>query len=372
MFGERGGSATFARYAFNELISFIAGWAILIDYLIVIAIAAITVPHYLTPISDSFDEGLPVVIVAGLVIALAAALNIAGATGSSRQVLLVFLALADLGLQLVVVIVGAIVVWDPSLLTDHARPVHDAEPEGRDLRGGDRDNRLRRDRGGERSGAGPRVRARRPAAGDLDRRRARPASLHGGRHDRPDGGARGNRAERARDGARRGVHRGAGPGRGAELRPGVALRRVAVGGDAGRGPGAGLGLERRHARPLAPHLRAGDQPADPELAGETRPAPCDSVRRHPDRLGAGVRAGTAGGRQVPRRGLRLRRPAGDHHRPRLDRAAAVHRPGPRAALPRSAQHHGRGGRCRCPPSSEGWSVSLPGSASSSSTARRCT
>ena len=33
--------------------------------------------------------------------------------------LLVFLALADLGLQLVVVIVGAIVVWDPSLLTDH-------------------------------------------------------------------------------------------------------------------------------------------------------------------------------------------------------------------------------------------------------------
>ena len=32
MFGERGGSSTFARYAFNELISFIAGWAILIDF----------------------------------------------------------------------------------------------------------------------------------------------------------------------------------------------------------------------------------------------------------------------------------------------------------------------------------------------------
>ena len=59
MFGERGGSATFSRYAFNELVSFIAGWAILIDYLIVIAIAAITVPHYLTPISDSFDERRP-------------------------------------------------------------------------------------------------------------------------------------------------------------------------------------------------------------------------------------------------------------------------------------------------------------------------
>ena len=50
MYRERGGSSTFARHAFNELISFIAGWAILIDYMIVIALAAITVPHYLTPI----------------------------------------------------------------------------------------------------------------------------------------------------------------------------------------------------------------------------------------------------------------------------------------------------------------------------------
>ena len=53
MFRERGGSSTFARHAFNELIAFIAGWAILIDYLIVIALAAISVPHYLEPISSS-------------------------------------------------------------------------------------------------------------------------------------------------------------------------------------------------------------------------------------------------------------------------------------------------------------------------------
>ncbi len=56
MFLERGGSTTFARHAFNELISFIAGWAILIDYMIVIALAAITVPHYLSPISDRFTR----------------------------------------------------------------------------------------------------------------------------------------------------------------------------------------------------------------------------------------------------------------------------------------------------------------------------
>ena len=44
---ERGGSAVFARYAFNELVSFIAGWAIVLDYTILIAVAALTVPAYL-------------------------------------------------------------------------------------------------------------------------------------------------------------------------------------------------------------------------------------------------------------------------------------------------------------------------------------
>ena len=51
MIRERGGSSSFARHAFNELIAFIAGWAILIDYLIVAALAAISVPHYLEPVS---------------------------------------------------------------------------------------------------------------------------------------------------------------------------------------------------------------------------------------------------------------------------------------------------------------------------------
>ena len=44
---ERGGASTFARYAFDELWSFIAGWAILLDYLIVMALCAFAIPHYL-------------------------------------------------------------------------------------------------------------------------------------------------------------------------------------------------------------------------------------------------------------------------------------------------------------------------------------
>src|SRR4051794_18700164 len=118
MLRERGGSATFARHAFNELISFIAGWAILIDYLIVIAAAAITVPHYLTPISGRFGGGDAELAVAAVVIASAAILNIADITGRNRQVRLVVLALAELGLQLLVIIVGLVVVFHPDRLTD--------------------------------------------------------------------------------------------------------------------------------------------------------------------------------------------------------------------------------------------------------------
>jgi basic amino acid/polyamine antiporter, APA family len=118
MFRERGGSSTFARHAFNELISFIAGWAILIDYLIVIAAAAISVPHYLTPISDDIGGGGAERGVAAAVIAATVVLNVIGVTGRSRQARLVLLALADLALQVVVIVVGAIVVFEPSLLTD--------------------------------------------------------------------------------------------------------------------------------------------------------------------------------------------------------------------------------------------------------------
>jgi APA family basic amino acid/polyamine antiporter len=118
MFRERGGSSTFARHAFNELVSFIAGWAILIDYLIVVAAAAISVPHYLTPISEDIGGGAAERGVAAAVIAATAILNVIGVTGRSRQARLVLLALADLGLQLVVIVVGVIVVFDPALLTD--------------------------------------------------------------------------------------------------------------------------------------------------------------------------------------------------------------------------------------------------------------
>ena len=45
---EAGGSSSFARHAFNELVSFGAAWAQMLNYVITVAISVIFVPHYLS------------------------------------------------------------------------------------------------------------------------------------------------------------------------------------------------------------------------------------------------------------------------------------------------------------------------------------
>ena len=44
---ETGGAATFVRIAFNDFLGFVTGWALFLDYLIVIALSALFFPHYL-------------------------------------------------------------------------------------------------------------------------------------------------------------------------------------------------------------------------------------------------------------------------------------------------------------------------------------
>src|ERR671936_2298649 len=44
---ETGGAATFVRRAFNDPLGFLTGWVLFLDYLIVIALAGLFVPHYL-------------------------------------------------------------------------------------------------------------------------------------------------------------------------------------------------------------------------------------------------------------------------------------------------------------------------------------
>ena len=44
MLPETGGAATFVRRAFNDFAGFVTGWALFLDYLIVIALSALFVP----------------------------------------------------------------------------------------------------------------------------------------------------------------------------------------------------------------------------------------------------------------------------------------------------------------------------------------
>jgi APA family basic amino acid/polyamine antiporter len=119
MFIERGGSSNIARYAFNELVSFIAGWALLIDFIVVVALAAVSAPHYLTPIWDGFGHGSGEVLTAVAIVLGAALVNTLGWWGFRRQRLLVALAVGDIVVQLLLIVVGLAVALDPAALTDN-------------------------------------------------------------------------------------------------------------------------------------------------------------------------------------------------------------------------------------------------------------
>lgn len=117
MLRERGGSSAFARHAFNELVAFVAGWVILLDYLIVIALAVISVPHYLQPIIGDQDGTIWKAVIIAAVVLYITVLNGLDVPARRRPKFLLVLAGADLLLQLLVVGVGVLVVMEPDLLT---------------------------------------------------------------------------------------------------------------------------------------------------------------------------------------------------------------------------------------------------------------
>src|SRR4051794_18395821 len=116
MFPEAGGSSSFARRAFNEVASFFAGWALTLDYIITIAISAFFVPHYLGAFWPALRDN-PGDIIGGIVtIAVLAALNIRGLRESAT--LNIFLAITDLLTQVVLVVLGTVLIFNPSVLVN--------------------------------------------------------------------------------------------------------------------------------------------------------------------------------------------------------------------------------------------------------------
>jgi len=114
MFPEAGGSSSFARHAFNELVSFIAGWGQMLNYIITVAISAFFVPHYLGVFWEPLRTS-PGDIIGGIVlIAALAALNVKGTQESARFNLV--LAIGDLATQILLVLIGIALVLSPDTL----------------------------------------------------------------------------------------------------------------------------------------------------------------------------------------------------------------------------------------------------------------
>jgi basic amino acid/polyamine antiporter, APA family len=117
MHPEAGGSSSFARHAFNELVSFVAAWGQLLNYVITAAISAYFVPHYLAVFWEPLAHApADIILAAGLVLMLAA-VNIRGTEESAKLNLV--LAAADLATQAALVVLGLFLVFSPEILVDN-------------------------------------------------------------------------------------------------------------------------------------------------------------------------------------------------------------------------------------------------------------
>jgi APA family basic amino acid/polyamine antiporter len=114
---EAGGSSSFARHAFDELASFGAAWAQMLNYVITISISAFFVPHYLSIFWEPLRENPWDIIGGALVIVVLVGLNIVGIREAAG--LNIFLAVVDFATQLLLVLLGFVLVLNPSILVDN-------------------------------------------------------------------------------------------------------------------------------------------------------------------------------------------------------------------------------------------------------------
>jgi APA family basic amino acid/polyamine antiporter len=113
-FPEAGGSSSFARHAFNEVVSFGAAWAQMLNYVITISISAFFVPHYLSIFWGPLRTTPWDIIGGAIVIAVLVALNIVGVQEAAS--LNVLLAVIDFATQLLLVLLGFALIFSPHTL----------------------------------------------------------------------------------------------------------------------------------------------------------------------------------------------------------------------------------------------------------------
>jgi APA family basic amino acid/polyamine antiporter len=114
---EPGGSTVFARYAFNELVSFVAGWVILLDYIILVAITSLVATQYLAVFWGPLGSGTLELVTALGIIAYVTVRNIRGFS-RERAVRVSVLVVVDFALQVLLIVLGLALLFDSDLLLD--------------------------------------------------------------------------------------------------------------------------------------------------------------------------------------------------------------------------------------------------------------
>ena len=120
MIPEAGGAAAFARRGFNDLVSFVAGWALLLDYIVTIAIAAFTVPSYLAYFFPVLKQShvaatwVAVGVILGLMV-----VNVLGVKATSGVNL--GFCILDLVTQIALVVLGALLLLNVKTLLGYVQ-----------------------------------------------------------------------------------------------------------------------------------------------------------------------------------------------------------------------------------------------------------
>ncbi len=112
---EAGGSASFARHAFGNTMGFIAGWALMLSYIVTISISAYTIPPYLGFFWEPFksDPFIGTAAAIGIVLFLMF-MNIIGIKEAS--LLNISATLVDILTQVSLVVIGFITLFNPSVI----------------------------------------------------------------------------------------------------------------------------------------------------------------------------------------------------------------------------------------------------------------
>ncbi len=119
MIPEAGGSASFARHGFNNLVGFIAGWALMLSYIATMAISAYTIPPYLSYFWPVLNEASVSTIFAMGIIAFLMVLNVLGVRESTT--LNIFFIFLDIATQVTIVVLGIVLILsvNPSVLIEN-------------------------------------------------------------------------------------------------------------------------------------------------------------------------------------------------------------------------------------------------------------